>query len=297
MDLYRKKVNIDTKGNKKGKPKYTEPEYNQKKPNQNSYIKKMMPQNENFDLASAEDNVRSSMEDIFSNEDSKKKAIKYVINIGKNRNIKNSPNYEQPRRYEKSASPNRGRRYPQEYGEVYETTPNHGLPQRRGESHIDNRLTDYTPLTNVGYNNLRKNKRYNDYNTSHKNNLRPNLRNYTQFNDGDTEEYYDNHPNYINVEESQNYEISSLNEDERAPKNLRNVKPKVLNKVRNVLNDTYERAAIRVRNKDINAMPKISKQANNRYPRNNTMNTDDEIDELVQTIEYLNPSLIGKNLN
>ena len=31
------------------------------------------------------------MESIFSNEDNKKKAIKYVINIGRNRSIQNSP--------------------------------------------------------------------------------------------------------------------------------------------------------------------------------------------------------------
>ena len=293
MDLYHKKVNIETKGNKKGRSKYMEPEINPQKRKQNIYLQKMIPQNENFELASAEDNIRSSMEDIFSNEDSKKKAIKYVINIGKNRNIRNSPK-EPARRYEKSASPNRGRRYQQEYGDMYENTPNRGIPQRRGDSQAKNLYTplnDYNPSTNTEYNNYRKNKKYNDYNTSYKNNLRPNLRNYSQYNDGDTEEYYDNRPNYRNIEESPNYEIASLNEDERAPMKLRNVKTKVLNRVKDVLNDTYERAAKRVRNKDINAMPEISKQPNNRYPRNNNinreMNPDDEIDELIQTIDYL----------
>ena len=38
-------------------------------------------------------NIRSNMEDILSNEKSKKKAIKYVINLGKNfRNIKRIEN-------------------------------------------------------------------------------------------------------------------------------------------------------------------------------------------------------------
>ena len=39
-------------------------------------------------------------------------------------------------------------------------------------------------------------------------------------------------------------------------------------RVKNALNDVYERAAKRVRNKDINAMPKIRKQPKNKYNKN-----------------------------
>ena len=293
MDLYHKKVKIGTKANRKGKQgKYMEPEYNQEKPKQNIYLQKMMPQNENIDLKSTGDNVRSSMEDIFSNEDNKKKAIKYVINIGRNKNIRNSPNYQRARRLEKSASPNRGRRYPQEYGEIYEDTPNLRYPERRGDSHLNNRHTtsnDYNPKVYTGYNNSKNKKKYNDNNTAYKNNLRPNIRNYSQYNDGDTEEYYDDQPNYINIEESQNFEVSSI-EDGRAPKRLRNVQPNIMNRVKNPLDDPYGRAPQRVRNKDVIAIPKVSKQPNYKQPknfRNNDLNTDDEIDELIQTIEYL----------
>ena len=89
MDLYHKNVNIGNKSNRKTQDKYPENDYNPQK-NKNIYIRNMIPQNENFDLVSAGDNisnVRSSMEDILSNDDNKEKTIKYTINIGKNRNI------------------------------------------------------------------------------------------------------------------------------------------------------------------------------------------------------------------
>ena len=291
MDLYHKKVNIGNKPSKRNQDKYPESDYNPSKKKQNIYIQKMIPQSENLDLVSAGENipnVRSSMEDIFSNDDSKKKAIKYVINIGKNKTIHNSPKYG-PRRFEKSASPNRGRAHPPGYGNSYEATPNRQYPSRRGESNINNRLTtlnDYTPITHTGYNNLRKKNKYND--------RRPKQRNYGPYNDDD--EYYDNQPNY--VEESQNdFEVSSINDDERIPLKFRNVEPKMFNRVKNVLNDTYERAARRVRNKEINAMQKVRKKPVNTYANNNinnNINPEDDMDELIRTIEDLQSIINGQ---
>ena len=302
MDLYHKKVNIGNKTGRRPQNKYSDSEYNQPKKNQNIYIQKMIPRNENFDLVSAGENipnVRSSMEDLFSNEDNKKRAIKYVINIGKNKSIRNSPNYTSARRFEKSASPNRGRGfgYPQGYEESYETTPNRRFPERRGESHFNNRLTtlnDYTPITYTGYNTLRRKNRFND-NNSYRNNIRPKPRNYGQYNEIDDDDYYDNQPNYINVEESNNdFELSSINDEDRIPTKLKNVEPKVYNRVKTVLNETYERAARRVRNKEINVMPKVRKQSGNRYVNKNiNNNTDDEIEDLIRSIEDLQ-SIVNK---
>ena len=303
MDLYHKKVNIGNKTGRRHQNKYSDSEYTQPKKNQNIYIQKMIPRNENFDLVSAGENipnVRSSMEDLFSNEDSKKRAIKYVINIGRNKSIRNSPNYASARRFEKSASPNRGRGfgYPQGYEESYETSPNRRLPERRGESHLNNRLTtlnDYTPITYTGYNTLRRKNRFNDNNNSYRNNIRPRPRNYGQYNEVDDDDYYDNQPNYINVEESNNdFELSSINDDDRIPPKLKNVEPKTYNRVKNVLNETYERAARRVRNKEINVMPKVRKQSGNRYVNKNiNSNTDDEIEDLIRSIEDLQ-SIVNK---
>ena len=184
MDLYDKKVNFGNKPNRRLQEKYHEAEYNQSKRPKNVYIQKMIPQNENFNRVSGGEtipNVRSSMEDIFSNEDSKKKAIKYVINIGKNKSIRNSPLHEGSRRFEKSASPNRGR-VPKGYGNSYEVSPYHQYPDRRGESHRKYQLSNLSenPPIAYGYNNLRK--KNNDY-PPYNNNIRPILRNYGPYNE------------------------------------------------------------------------------------------------------------------
>ena len=283
MDLYHKKVNVGNRTSRNQQEKYMGPSPSKNK--KNIYLQKMIPQNENLDIASTGENiqnVRSSMEDIFSNEDTKKKAIKYVINIGKNKSIHNSPKYEMPRRFEKSASPNRGRGYPINYGDMYDETPNRRLPNRQSNNRTLNAYN--TPATYTTYNNLRPK------NTVYKNNLRPKQRNY---NDMDEDEYYDNQPNYINVEESQN-DFSSMNEDDRIPLKLRNVEPRTLNRVKNVLNDTYERAKRRIRTKDINAMSNIRKKPNAKYTSNMNINTDEDIDELIRTVDYLQSIINGQ---
>ena len=296
MDLYHKKVNL---GNKSGRrPRYAETDYNPPKKNENIYIQKMIPKNETFNFVTAGDNipnVRSSMEDLFSNEDNKKRAIKYVINIGKNKNTRTTPNTVN-RRFEKSASPNRGRglEYPLGYEKSSEATPNRRVPDRRGESQINNRssnLAGYNPMTNTGYNNIRRKNKFMDYNNT---SLQPKRNNYNQYNEGEDEEYYENPPNYINIEGSNNdLELSSINGDDKIPPNLKNVEPKILNRVKNVLNETYERAARRVRNKEINAMPKIIKPTVNKMPNKpvvnnintNNVNTDEDMDDLMKELD------------
>ena len=59
-------------------------------------IEQNINENDVLDLKSAGENinnVRNNMEDIFSNDENKKKAIKYVIEIGKIKSIRNSPNH------------------------------------------------------------------------------------------------------------------------------------------------------------------------------------------------------------
>ena len=108
MELYHKK-NIESKPYKRGRERNSRNENNQRK---NIYLHKMIEQNlsqsknEPIDISSAGDNIpniRSNMEDIFANDETKKKAIKYVLEIGRSRNIRNSPRSQQ--RLDKSASP------------------------------------------------------------------------------------------------------------------------------------------------------------------------------------------------
>ena len=178
----------------------------------------------------------------------------YYFNIGKNKNPRTTPNTVN-RRLEKSASPNRGRGlgYPLGYEKSSEATPNRRGPERRGESQMNARSTNlagYTQMPNTGYNNIRRKNNFNDNNN--------------------TSEYYENPQNYANVEESNNdLELSSIHIDDKNAPNLKNVEPKILNRVKNVLNETYERAARRVRNKEINAMPKIIKPSSNKMTNKN----------------------------
>ena len=287
MDLYHKKVNLGNKSTRR--PKYGDTDNNAPRRNENVYISKMMPRNETFDLGRENiPNVRSSMEDLFANEDKKKNAIKYVINIGKNKTAKTSPNSVK-RRFDKSASPARGRGmgYPLANDKSYEATPNRRFPDRRGDSQANNRSTNFggfTPMANTGYNNLRKKNKFNDNNNSYRINTRPKK---TTYPDDDDDEY-ENPP-----EESNNdIDLSSMNEADDIPPNLRNIEPKILNRVKNVLNDTYERAARRLRNKEINAMPKIRKPSDSKNLNktvgnvaSNNLNTDEEIDDLYKELD------------
>ena len=79
-----------------------------------------------------------------------------------------------------------------------------------------------------------------------------------------------------------------MNEDDRIPLKLRNVEPITLNRVKNVLNDTYERAKRRIKTKDINAISNIRKKPIGKYIRNMSVNKDEDIDELIRTVDYYN---------
>ena len=121
-----------------------------------------------------------------------------------------------------------------------------------------------------------------------------------------SEEYYDNQP-YINPDEINNdFELSSIIDEDRIPPKLKNVEPKVLNKVKNVLNETYERAAKRVRNKEINVMPNIRKQrvnknqpintnlSNYQIPKKSITNHNKTINN-EETLNYLSSNNINKD--
>ena len=105
MELYRKKINIK---NKRPRDKYQKEEYSQGNNDQNTYLREMLrkkavsqPRNEALNISSENlQNVRSSLEDILADENNKKKAIKYVIQIGKNKKIPSS--YDNDQRYEKT---------------------------------------------------------------------------------------------------------------------------------------------------------------------------------------------------
>ena len=79
-----------------------------------------------------------------------------------------------------------------------------------------------------------------------------------------------------------------MNEDDRIPLKLTNIEPITLNRVKNVLNDTYERAKRRIKTKDINAISNIRKKPIGKYIRNMSVIKDEDIDELIRTVDYYN---------
>ena len=92
MELYHKKINIDNNVNRRLRDRLNESDNYPQKDNKNIIFQKMLkkkgvsqPKNEFLNLSTENiQNVRSSVEDILSNENKKKNAIKYVIQIGKN---------------------------------------------------------------------------------------------------------------------------------------------------------------------------------------------------------------------
>ena len=291
MDLYHKKVKIGNKNSKRS-PDQNDIVNRRQKNTRNIYIQKMIPQNDFSSSSRRISNVRSSMEDILSNEENKNRAINYVIKMGKNRDIYNSPRDDVYRRFEKSASPNNRKRlgnFPNVYANSYETTPRRSkYSNPKGDRYFSNRLTtvnDYAPITYIGSNNLRNKNRIND-DITYKNIIYSSRRKYAPYNDYyDNEENNRNSPNYINIEESENDLDYYNNDNDRIP-NERNVEPKMSRRVNKVLSETYERAAKRVRNKDIVALPQIRKDSHNKYI--NSVNTsNDDLEELIRTIEDL----------
>ena len=309
MELYHKKNNISVQRSKP-QERYDNRRYNPNKNARNLYMQKVLKQkpsqgrNDPYEISSSGENIpnniRSNMEDIFSDENNKKKAIKYVIQIGKSRNIKSpEPNHDQ-KRFERSASPGgRGELPIDNTHDSNEATPLRkvlNLSREPYYSSVGNRFR--TLNDDGGVNNMRR-----------KNNI-PNInrKKYKpQYNDeeGDDEDYYDNQQNYLNPEESQNepndFEFSSINDEERMLyfKNSRSPEPRMGSKFNRMIRRPRYKEP---RNKDIHAMPKYRKNSNNKYLSNtlNNINTntntdeDMDVDELFRTIEDLQSIINGQ---
>lgn len=302
MELYRKKINITSKS---GKPqeRYEDLRFNNSKRPRNIYIQKVLKQNKSqthidcYEISSSGENIpniRSNMEDIFSDENNKNKAIKYVIQVGKNKNMK-TPD-EGPKRFDKSASPGNRRKYQREVQDSNEATPLRKVLNLNKEPYYSTSRNRFNTINNEptsGMNNLKK-----------KTNNKSNGKKYkTQYNEED-ENYYDNKENYMNPEDSQNVEndleISSINDEEK----MQGVKYiKILD---NRNNKPMKKITKRdMRNKDIQAMPKLRKDSSNKYLTGNAhktnnintnTNTDEEMDinELIRTIEDLQSIINGQ---
>ena len=273
MDLYRKKINIGNKVRRKLRDKYNETENNEKKERGDSYLKKMLekkyvsqPKNDALNLSSENiKNVRSSLEDILSNENSKKKAIKYVIHIGKNKNIptNNSISYDIEPHYDRTESPQfRGKGYNKGYYNSYKNSPARNINKPKlGKKYIS--INDYS---NTDLNNPRR---------GHNDSLQKRMQ---------------------NQDESQNEDISSFIEDERG----RNPDPRVMNRINRVLQDRYENALRRPkekRNRTIQAMPRLRKQFNTPVYTNYSVNygnnkdlDNNDIDEIINAVDDLQRS-------
>ena len=91
------------------------------------------------------------MEDIFSNDENKKKAIKYVIDLGKTKNIHNSPRQKEER-YKKSASPlhyQQGGTLLRGNVDSFKGTPNRTYYDGRGNN-INTRINQTNNINNTG---------------------------------------------------------------------------------------------------------------------------------------------------
>ena len=306
MELYRKKINITCKC---GKPqeKYEDLRLNNSKRQKNIYIQKVLKQNKSqthidcYEISSSGENIpniRSNMEEIFSDENNKNKAIKYVIQVGKNKNMK-SP-YKGSKRFDKSASPGNRRKYQRDPQDSNEATPLRKVLNLNKEPFYTTSRNKFNTINNEptsAMNNLKK-----------KTNNKSNGKKYkTQYNEED-ENYYDNKENYINPEDSQNVdndlEISSINDEEK----MQGVKYiKILDNRNN--KPTKKLTRREMRNKDIQAMPKLRKDSSNKYSASNihktnnannnintNTNTDEDMDvnELVRTIEDLQSIINGQ---
>ena len=296
MELYHKKVNLGTKPT-------TEENYNTSRRPRNIYFQKMIKKNQNqkhnetFEGSIGRENlpnIRSSMEDILSEENNKKKGVKYANQ--KNRDLQSPDSTTQIRkRIDKSASPRHMGGYPRDYNneDNREATPLRkvlNLSREPYYSEVGKRFNTINNDTKAEPNNIRK-KNIRTIN-------RKNFKN--QYNDGEDDDYYDNQQNYLNPEESQNdYEFSSIQDDEKIANGLKFSRSPPPMRNRNqftkvIKNPRYNET----RNKDIQVMPKLRKQpTNTNYLSNNiNSNTDEDVDELLRTIEDLQ-SIINAQKN
>ena len=260
MELYRKKINIENKP-KRGRNMRPDNNPNRK----NIYFHKMLrenlsrPKNESVDLSSAGENmnnIRSSMEEIFSSDENKKKAIKYVIDLGKMRYIRNSPK-KRAERNKKSASPHLHgggtiisgniessgitpirSYYDGREGRDYNTYARFN-PQNDPNNSNNNRLTPNT-VTNF-YPNGR------NYSRLNRNRNRVQYPGQMQYSMNDEDDYNENPQNYnnYNLEESQNdyYDLSSAEDRNiQVIKNVRSPEPRMVAKAQQVLRERYQNA-------------------------------------------------------
>ena len=307
MELYRKKVNLGGKPNQ-------DTSYTTSQRPRNIYLQKMIKknpkQNETFEGSLNRDNlpnVRSSLEDMVSEENNKKKAMKYAGQ--RNTDVQSPESKQVRRRIEKSASPPRrgggySRNYREDSGEATPIRKVLNLSREPYYSAVGQRFNtinnDNKPIVSVKRrsNNIRNIKR-------------KNFRN--QYNDGEDDDYYYNQPpnyNVMNPEESQNdYEFSSIQDDDRFAnglKNSRSPQPTRPNKQFGKIerNPRYNEP----RTKDIQVMPPIRKPSKSKYLSNDINNNtninntnvnnspEEEMDELLKTIEDLQKIIANQKL-
>ena len=211
MELYRKKTNLQNKANPRFRDKYHDSDYSQPNEDQNSYLHQMLkkkavsqPRNEALNLSTENlQNVRSSVEDILADENNKKKAIKYVIHIGKNRRNPNSSiSYDEPR-YQNTESPKRGTKpYLKEFLSSYKNSPTRTYDDQRAQSHL--KKNKYISINDYTNGDLKKKQKSSS-------NKKAN--------------------NYQNQEDTPNeYEMTSSNEEDQDNYN-KNQEPKIMNRI------------------------------------------------------------------
>ena len=159
MDLYHKKININNKVGRRLREKYREAELAEQSRNESTYLQKMLEKkhearqgNKALNISSENiKNVRSNVEDILADEYNKKRAIKYVIEIGKNKRIQNNSHSVD---YGKSESPKFGGKILiQPIGESYKNSPNKIISIHRREPQSDaNKYISINDSTNNNQN-------------------------------------------------------------------------------------------------------------------------------------------------
>ena len=202
----------------------------------------------------------------------KKNAIKYVIQIGKNKRIPNTSNsYDLEPNYN-SESPRRGKGYPKGFTNSYKNSPSRNTQDDQNPG-----MNKYISISD--YTNLDSNPK----------------KNYRPIRDT-TSKSFVGQPHYVNTEESQNdNEVSSINDEEREGGYPRRKKPdpRIMNRINRVLRDGYEKAERKTnnerRNRNIPAMPRIRKNSN-KYNNND----EEGVEDLISTIEELQD--MNKNL-
>ena len=286
MDLYQKKNKVSNEVIQRLNDEYKDSTNNPPKRYKKNQIKGETIESTSKDKIQ---NRPQDKEDLPGNEKNQKN-MKYVIQLGKNK--------ENPEREEKYLHPNKSAYlfqnekegsipYP-EY-ENYKVNPNMKMSKRPQITTNNNRFNKISDNPRI---NQRGN---NDYNNQPKrlSHARAPYRANNRYNDTRDDEYYDNRPNYVGIESSQNeFEISSINDEERVPiKNTRSPEPRVPPQIRNILSNRYLQEEKKSRYQDPRTRniegPRLKKQ---RFV-DSRITDDDEIDNLIQIIEDLKSNI------